>query len=175
MTKSGRLRREARQRAHGDEGAALIEFALVAILLFTLVFGIIQFGLILSFKQDVTRAAAEGARAGAVAVATDGDHATAAKNAAVEAMSEAIDGIGGDFNGQTCSPGVVAQAGTADLDEELVCEVSVNPCAEDPGKDCVTVTLRYPYKKNPLFGDIPLISAFFPDSVNAKSVARIND
>src|SRR3546814_14353022 len=34
-----------------------------------LLFGIINFGLILSFKQDMTRAAAEGARAGAVAVA----------------------------------------------------------------------------------------------------------
>ena len=43
----------------------------VMVLLFTLVFGIISFGLILSFKQDMTRAAAEGARAGAVAFPAD--------------------------------------------------------------------------------------------------------
>src|SRR3546814_4890777 len=64
-----RRRRHRRSRGEGDDGAALVEFALVSILLCVLLFGIINFGLILSFKQDMTRAAAEGARAGAVAVA----------------------------------------------------------------------------------------------------------
>src|SRR5688500_5427565 len=50
----------------GDNGTAILECALVGVLLLTRVSGIMNFGVILSFKQDMTRAAAEGARAGAV-------------------------------------------------------------------------------------------------------------
>ena len=61
---------EARKprRGQGDGGTAILEFAIVGVLLLTLVFGIITFGGMLSFRQDVTRAAAEGARGGAVAI-----------------------------------------------------------------------------------------------------------
>ena len=175
MTEPGRARPHEGRRVAGDEGAALLEFALVAVLLFTIIFGIIQFGLILNFKQDVTRAAAEGARAGAVAVAASGGTAEdAAETAAVAAMTEAIDGIGGSFSGSTCTPGP-AVVGTTVMTDELVCEVEVAPCDQDPDESCVTVALRYPYKESPLFGDIPLISVFFPERVAATSVARIND
>jgi Flp pilus assembly protein TadG len=90
-----------RRRGAGDGGAALVEFAFVMSLLFLLIFGIITFGLILSFKQDVTRAAAEGARAGAVAFPAPRPNA-----AAVTRPSEAVDGFDrvlcGAYNGMDC-------------------------------------------------------------------------
>src|SRR3546814_4838401 len=49
ITKRRRLRRS---RCEGEDCAALVEFALVSILLCVLLFGIINFGLILSFKQE---------------------------------------------------------------------------------------------------------------------------
>jgi Flp pilus assembly protein TadG len=57
-----RLRRTSR----GDSGAAAVEFALVAVLLLTLVFGIIQYGYYFFQLQAGTSAAREAARLAAV-------------------------------------------------------------------------------------------------------------
>jgi hypothetical protein len=167
--------RGRRRRGRGDEGAALVEFAFVGVLLFTLVFGIISFGLLLSFKQDMTRAAAEGARAGAVAVA-DGNppgetQIAAALSAAQTATEEAVEGFGGSFDGSGC-----AHVGM-DCGEEAIGDglIEVVPCPEDTSKQCVTVTLVYDYGDHPLYGNIPLISQFLPDEVRSSSVARINE
>lgn len=156
---------ERPRRARHDSGAALVEFAFVAVLLLTLVFAIISFGLILSFKQDMTRAAAEGARAGAVALPIG---AQTFENAAVisadEAVREAVLEFGGSFSSAGCS-----RAGMTSCDDAVVAA-----CPEEPTLDCVTVTLSFDYDDEPLYGDIPLISAFMPSIVEATSVARIN-
>src|SRR4051794_32788901 len=61
-----RTRRTGRADAAGcreERGAAMVEFAIVLVMLSMLLFGIISFGVALSAKQTVTQAAAEGARA----------------------------------------------------------------------------------------------------------------
>lgn len=162
MTLSTRGARPA-ARCRRDEGAALVEFALVSVLLLTLVFAIINFGLILSFKQDVTRAAAEGARAAAVAFP-----ASDAVADATAATQEALD----DFN-QTCVPG-----------DGMTCTVTQHDCGDpvpDPTgleagePDCVQVELVYDYEDHPLLVPVPLISAFLPDEIRATSDARLNE
>ena len=154
--------RGAHPRAGGDEGAALVEFALVSILLFSLVFGIIHYGLILSFKQDMTRAAAEGARAGAVAFP-----ATNAEPDAEAALDEAIQEFGGNWVGTGCE--VNPRAG-------MSCNAVVDPCdPQVPGDLCVFVTMSYDYDGFPLFGEMPLIGGLTePDTISARSVARTN-
>ena len=47
-------------------GAAAVEFAIVAPLFFTLVFGMIEFGRIMMVEQVITNAAREGARVGVI-------------------------------------------------------------------------------------------------------------
>ncbi len=47
-----------------QKGAAAVEFAIIAPLLFTIIFGIIEFGLLLYDKQVITNASREGARYG---------------------------------------------------------------------------------------------------------------
>lgn len=156
---------EAHGRVTGDGGTAILEFTFVGILLLTLVFGIINFGLILSFKQDMTRAAAEGARAGAVAVAAAGQTPEeAAVIAADDAVGEAVREFGGSFSEPGCS-----------RDGMSCVPASVDECTEDPTVDCVIVTLSFDYDDAPLYGELPLISAFLPNVVNATSVARINE
>ncbi len=49
-----------------DKGAALVEFAIVVSLLFTLVFGIIEFGLMMKDYLTLNQAAREGVRSAAV-------------------------------------------------------------------------------------------------------------
>jgi hypothetical protein len=169
-----RTERALHRRGRGDEGAALVEFAFVGVLLFTLVFGIISFGLLLSFKQDMTRAAAEGARAGAVAVAGPGeDPVVVARAAALTATLEAVEEFGGSFSTDGCDR-VGMHCGDSGLPSELG-EIEVLPCTEDPLQQCVYVELVFEYGDNPLYGNIPLISAFMPDEVSSSSVARINE
>jgi hypothetical protein len=56
----------AAQRCDGDEGAALVEFAIIAIPLFLILFGIIEFGWAFFQNLDVRHGAREGARLAAV-------------------------------------------------------------------------------------------------------------
>jgi Flp pilus assembly protein TadG len=162
--------KRAGHRARGDEGAALVEFAFVAILLFGLVFGIIHYGLILNFKQDVTRAAAEGARAGAVAFPV-----TSALTDAQAATEDAVEAFGGGWSGTGCS-----RAG-------VTCDIQLEDC-DGITDGCVRVTIAYDYDGDgdcgdhdpavagePLFGEIPIVSGLTaPDCVQATSVARTN-
>jgi Flp pilus assembly protein TadG len=55
-----------------ERGTALVEFALVAPLLFLLIFGIIDFGRALNYYNQITQLAGQGARAAAVNRAPDG-------------------------------------------------------------------------------------------------------
>jgi Flp pilus assembly protein TadG len=152
------------RRGRGDDGTAVLEFALVGVLLLTLVFGIITFGMILSFRQDVTRAAAEGARGGAVAIplVSGQSFSTAATNAANSALIDAVKGMGGSFSTQGCNrPG-------------MSCSATVGPCPSQTSFSCVTAVVSFDYQHNKIYGDIPVVSAFFPKTITATSVARIN-
>ncbi len=53
-------------RAHGEEGAAAVEFALIVGVLAMLIFGMLQFGLAFFQLQNLRAATREGARVGAV-------------------------------------------------------------------------------------------------------------
>jgi Flp pilus assembly protein TadG len=53
-------------RLQDHKGTAVVEFAIVAPLLFLILFGIIEFGILLYDKAMITNASREGARAGIV-------------------------------------------------------------------------------------------------------------
>lgn len=151
----------------------MVEFAFVGVILVMFAFGIIVFGFLLSFKQDVTRAAAEGARAGAVAVHTGADPAAPTDDeryqAAVAATQEAVEGFDQEcgVDGMACDV-VLHDCDTAPPDPPTVAYFG----STEP--DCVTVELRYDYEDFPLIIDPPLLSAALPDQISSKSVARLN-
>jgi Flp pilus assembly protein TadG len=193
MKLSGRRAIGETPRARGDGGTAILEFTLVSVLLFTIIFGIINFGILLSFKQDVTRAAAEGARAGAIALPSTTWGVTDSRLLATEqATEEAVEGFD-----RSCDDNLDGAIDTAVEDTDgLVCNVDLHDCdddvpdtngyhASDPSandvngfansqQDCVTVELVYDYDAHPIVEPVPLISGFMPDRITAKSVARLN-
>lgn len=61
-----RVGRASRSFARDESGAALVEFALISIVLLILLFGIIDFGRMLYTKNSLTNAAREGGRYAAV-------------------------------------------------------------------------------------------------------------
>lgn len=145
-----------------DDGAAMVEFAFVGVLVVLLLTGIITFGLLLSFKQDMTRAAAEGARAGAVAMSGT------AWQQANDATEEAVRGFD-----KECAAA-----------DGLTCNINLHPCGTPVAKrtpsnpastgDCVTVELVYDHDGFPLLPEFPILSALLPDEMSDSSVARLN-
>lgn len=62
----GRLRRNTRGQSRREGGAALVEFALIAPVLFLVLFGIIEFGIALNDYQSIRHGVRDGARQAAV-------------------------------------------------------------------------------------------------------------
>jgi Flp pilus assembly protein TadG len=155
-------------RLRGDRGVAAVEFAFIVPLLALFIFGIITFGLILSFKQDVTRAAAEGGRAGAVAPRGQ------ALDRAVEETERAVEGFDQQCNAGT---GMACFINTHDCAVEVPSRTatgSVSGLGTDPDT-CVTVELIYDYDNYPLLAKLPIVSGFLPNELRASSVSRLND
>lgn len=140
-----------RSRTRGADGAAAVEFALVAPLLILLVFGIISYGYLLSFRQAMSQGAAEGARAGAVwasayAPTQDTDRLAAARAGVDEALSSY--GVG-------CGSGAT-------------CQIRMEPCGSGT---CLVVTVTYPYGQRPLTPDVPLVP--MPETLTYTATTRV--
>jgi hypothetical protein len=67
-TPISRIRMDGMKRKflQGEQGAAVVEFAITATVLLTIVFGIIEFGVLMFDKHILTNACREGARAGII-------------------------------------------------------------------------------------------------------------
>lgn len=144
-------RLRARHAARDERGAAAVEFALVLPLLLLLLFGIIAYGFMLSFRQAMSQAAAEGAREAAVNV-----NANARESSAISAVNEALDTYGVDCGaaGMTCDYSLVS--GTTN-------------CATQ----CVVIELEYDYDGHPLI-PLPLVGLVMPDTLSYTASARVS-
>lgn len=130
------------KRRASERGAAAVEFALVAPLLLLLVFGIVSYGYMLNFRQGVSQAAAEGARAAAVAPVMADRTAIAFRS--IERV------LGG-----TCNSG------------HLHCTRSTPPsCAT-----CVSVTVTYDYTADSSKPVMPGFGIALPDQLTYTAVA----
>jgi len=143
---------EARER-----GAAAVEFALVIIPLMVLVWGIICYGVMFSYRQALSQAAGEGARA-AVAAPT-----ASISSAATAAISNALSSYH-----QTC--------GTT-----LVCSVSSPTSGTLPngatcpsGHTCVQVTVTFPYRSNPLIPNVPGLGIVVPENLTFTQTVEVS-
>lgn len=179
-----------RAQTRRDDGAAMVEFAFVGVLLVVLLFGIINMGVLLSFKQNLTQAASESARAG-IAVALDTSDDTAA-NTAVEPFSDeryevvdkALDDTIGD-HGRSCGQPVEWSA-TPTSPDGMTCLRKIHDCA-DPNTDdyqlivpdrtdgdCLTVRIVYDNRGSArLMPAFPIIAAMEPDKMSAQTTIRL--
>jgi hypothetical protein len=136
-----------------QRGAALVELSFAIVLLLVVVFGIITFGLILSFKQGMTQAASDGARAAAVAPVGDAQAVAAVATArSVEAFDQKCNVAG------------------------LICTFGPpRPCAPSAAaRKCMEVELIYDYKNFPLIPRLPLLAALLPDKLTSTSDVEVN-
>jgi Flp pilus assembly protein TadG len=138
-----------RTQLHDQDGVAALEFALVLPVLMALVFGIIAYGTMLSFRQTLSQAAAEGARQAAVAPPglPDADRETRARNAIAAALgSQAVC----DTGGMRC---------TVTIDQ--ACGV----------RACAIVRLEHDYAANPV---VPAFGLPLPTTLVYEAVAEVS-
>lgn len=136
-------------RRRDQRGAAAVEFALVLPILLLLVFGIISYGYMLSFRGSMSQAAAEGAREAAVTV-----NATNREDAAMQAVDEALAAYGVDC----------ADAG-------MTCDYELLTGTADCATTCVRISLEYAYGDFPLI-PVPFVDGFMPDTIAYAASAR---
>ncbi len=161
----------------GDDGAALVEFAMVATLLMIILFAIITFGMLLAAKQTVTQGAAEASRAAIVVRYTPADLLVAESPPVAAARDQA--GRSLDWIGRTCDEG------DADGDG-LACHIVMHDCGVDASlaavtpnnpavADCLTVEVNLDNKVHPLIAPIPLLNAFMPDRLRSVAVVQLDN
>jgi Flp pilus assembly protein TadG len=147
-------------RKRDDRGAAVVETALcICFVVLPLVFGTISYAYMLSFRQTVTQATAEGARAATVAPSgtSDTDRTTAAIKAASAALSSGAGGL-------TCTSQYVTCTA-----------VPVANCADGSANNCYKVTISYPYRSHSLLPSMPGLGFLLPDTVAYSSVVEVNN
>jgi Flp pilus assembly protein TadG len=125
-----RVSNRIRARVRSERGTAVVEFALVSLPLFLILFGILDFGRALNYYNDLTQLSGQGARAAAVNRNPDGGAA--------------------DANFQTL---LADDADSNELRSGIqVCITQVPTAAGDP----VTVTTSYAFKFIPLVRKVDL-------------------
>lgn len=147
-----------------SRGAAAVEFALIAPIFLYLVFGIISYGFMLSFRQAMSQGAAEGARAAAVKpVGT-------ASATYTSVMEQAVTDALGNYNVR-CTGGALQHRQGGSWVNAGTCAVSVAACTNNTSVSCATVALNYSYDANPL---VPDVMVPLPTTLTFTSVAEVN-
>jgi Flp pilus assembly protein TadG len=137
---------------NGDRGASIVEFAIVAPVLFLLLFGIIDFGWAFSQNLDVRHAAREGARLAAVNAGTGAD-----PDARLDALIGQIRSRSTELADDETEVFVTLADGPADA----------NTSPTDIG-DSVVICMRYPLRS--LTG---AVDPFLPEFLTTKAVFRM--
>ena len=156
----------ARRRV--QDGAAAVEFAMVTPLLLILVFGVISYGYMLSFRQALSQAAAEGARAAAVSPYPS---AVDKEQSALDAVNDAL---GVDAYGVSCTGAAASSPLKKDGVTVGSCSVTTAACVQDPTKDCATVRLDYWYKEHPLLPNFPGVGLLLPSHLKYDATSQVS-
>ena len=145
-------------RSRRDEnGAALVELVLVLPIFLFVIFSMISIGVMFSFRQTLSQAATEGARAAVVAPANL--TFTQRRDRAIVAVNEAFDGQSGDP--VTCGTG------------GLTCTIPSIPTSCGSSDQCISVTLDYAYAAHPRIQLPQLFGFVLPDTLTYTASARI--
>ena len=157
------MRRRA-DRPTRDRGAVLVEFALIAPIFVTLVFGIISYGYMLSYRQALGQAASEGARA--AAVVPSGMSVAAKGTRALNALNDSLSSYG-----VTCAGSVLKHGSTT----AGSCSIQTKTaCPSDSSRSCAIVTIVHRYRDHPLIPTFPGLGITLPEQLTYTAVVEVN-
>lgn len=131
-----------------QRGAVAIEFALVFVLFFMVMYGIVAYGMVFAVQHSLTQAASEGARAAVRDVGGLPERMALAKSTSATAIAW--------LGGRAPVPQVTSAA-----------------CAATPYV-CVKVMLVYDYLNNPLVPALPGLGVALPASLTAQATVQLD-
>lgn len=150
--------------AHRQRGVAAIEFALIFLVLFLVVYGLATFGAVLYTQQAVSRSAEDGARAVALLNSVPVANDSRIQNVVYDSLAGSL---------------VVPVASNASLTSRRSwvagqVAVAVTPIGTNPNASIV-VTVTYPYSANRLLPSLPLLdtSRWMPDQLKSRATAAL--
>ncbi len=146
-------KRLKQRRDANERGAEMIEFAIVVVLLITLLYGIITYGLILAAQATITQAAADAARSGIVTPST----------AVATAQAQAGTDLG------WMNKGACGTSGTT-----TTCVATQIPCPSNTLNTCLKVTVSYNYSSSPLFPELPGLGVITPSTISSTNILQIS-
>lgn len=129
-------------------GAVVIEFALVFVLFFMVMYGIVAYGMIFALKHSLIQAANEGARA-------------------------AVKDVGGVTQRLALARTVAAENIAWLGDRAPEPKVTAENCATTPYV-CVKVELVYDYARNPLVPALPALGIVLPESLQGQASVQLD-
>lgn len=138
----------ALSRDRSEDGAVIVEFAVVFIVFVTLVWGLISYGVIFAAQQSMAHAASEGARTG-VGVADQAGAVTAAEAIAYDQLQ---------------------WLGSDDPADGLTVEANVVACDYDATKYCLVVEATYDWAGFPVVPSLLDIST--PNTLTSRAVVQ---
>jgi Flp pilus assembly protein TadG len=159
----------------------MVEFAIVVVLLITLLYGLITYGLILAAQSTITQAAADGARSGII----QGPTATTTCNGVANISSAgctAVEQAATDIswmNQGTCTEtvnGATVQSGTtagSPATAITTCSATTANCTSNSANTCLTVTVSYAYGKSPIFPELPGLGVITPSTISSTNVLQL--
>ena len=173
MIRRGQTNRAIRS---DERGAVVVEFAFIAVLFFTLLLAIISFAILLSFKQNMTQAASESARA---SIAVEEKTATPEddrKEVAVASMEATV----GEFDRQ-CGTTARCLVDIHDCINDPNFAMAgwtrtqiVAPEAAEPSDPCLSARIEFDNGgSNRILPPFPLVSAFEPDTLSSQTTVRL--
>jgi Flp pilus assembly protein TadG len=149
--------------AQRQRGVAAVEFALVFVTLFSVLYALATFGAVLYTQQTVTRAAEEGARAAGLVTAPAANDQRV-KDAVYDALAQSL-----------VVP-ISANASITTRRNWIVSNVDVTAVTNGAGPNTsFIVTVSYPYSANRLLPTMPLLdtSQWMPDRLHSRSTIAL--
>lgn len=144
-----------------ERGVDAIEFAIVFLLFFGLLWAVLTFGFIFAAQQTLTLAAENGARAALhYQPAQDQSAAIGARVAAAQQdAAQSLQWL--QWFNHAYYPANYVQA-------------SGQPCAYNPNLVCFTVTVQYPYAQAPLFPPFPGFGLVAPQRLTGTATMQMD-
>lgn len=132
-----------------EGGTVAIEFALVFVLFFVIMYGVVAYGLVFAIRHSLDLAANEGARA----AVKDVGGLDARIDLATTTARNAIAWLG------PLAPAPV---------------VTAPPCPNATRFTCVTVTLTFNYAANPIVPPLPAMGIVLPATISAQATVQLD-
>lgn len=146
---------------HVQRGVAAVEFALVFMLLFLVMYGLVSFGAIFYTQQAVSRAAEDGARAAMLLPQPlDSANQENVRQVVFDSLARSL----------------VAPVSANDIASRkiwLSSNVTVVPCAPTGGASNCVVTVTYLYKNNRILPSMLVDTSWVPDQLRSSATAAL--